>query len=57
MGEGKRHFGFPNEEPTMMYSQEDFREGCSFNYWMGAGSGVVGTIIVLAGITWVLNFW
>lgn len=55
MGEGKRHFGFPNERPIIMYTREEFKDGCSFNYWMGVASGMVGAAFFLLALMWKLN--
>ncbi len=55
MGEGKRHFGFPNEEPQMYYSEQEFKDGCTFNYWMGVGAGAVGVVGLLLLIGWVVG--
>jgi hypothetical protein len=54
MGE-KRHFGFPNEEAVAMYTRQEFVDGCSFNFWMGVGSGLAGGMLFLLALAWKLN--
>lgn len=39
----------------MFYTEEDFKSGCSFNYWYGAGSGVVGTVLAQLVIMWIIS--
>jgi hypothetical protein len=38
-----------------MYTREEFKDGCSFNYWMGVGSGMAGTVLFLLAVAWKLN--
>lgn len=39
----------------MFYTEEDFKAGCSFNYWYGAGTATVGCVVLLLAGMWVLN--
>ena len=39
----------------MYYTEEDFKKGCSFNFWYGAGAATFGVIAIEAILAWVLN--
>jgi hypothetical protein len=49
-----RNFGF-SEERDMFYTAQDFKDGCSFNYWMGVSAGIIGTLTFSAFMAWVLG--
>ena len=38
------------------YTIEEFNDGCTFNFWMGAAGGVLGTIGTFFGLAWLLNW-
>lgn len=37
------------------YTAEEFKDGCSLNYWMGTGAGIVGTVGLGLIVMWVFN--
>jgi hypothetical protein len=38
------------------YTADEFKDGCSFNYWFGAAMGVIGTILA-SGVTVLVYMW
>lgn len=44
-----RNYGVPVRD---YYTAEEFKDGCTFNLWMGTGIGVVFSAITGLGFLW-----
>lgn len=45
-----RNYGL--EEYRRMYDEEEFKDGCTINLWMGVFIGIVFTVVVELGLMW-----